>query len=157
LVPCALRRLLTFNTKVKEVLTLVRFHILTGRPLTILPELVRRISAYTRQDRVQRFKIGIINHPQRRYSQAYADEYDEMIVVYEMRPDQSTMYLGLKQISLNTIGRLLTIKWAVAVEQLGSRHIICMLSSFAIDWQMLTASASNLSVKGTACKLRLQS
>lgn len=42
----------------------------------------RRVSAYTREDVVSRFKIGITNNPQARFSKGYSAKYDEMIVLY---------------------------------------------------------------------------
>ncbi|MBI3481107.1 MAG: GIY-YIG nuclease family protein [Nitrosomonadales bacterium] len=62
---------------------MVSFDTTTGTPSQVRSTLLQRISAYTRQNRIRQFKIGITNHPDRRYSQAYADEYDEMIVIYE--------------------------------------------------------------------------
>ncbi len=62
---------------------MVSFDTTTGTPSQVLSTLLQRISAYTRHDRTRQFKIGITNHPERRYSQAYADKYDEMIVIYE--------------------------------------------------------------------------
>jgi hypothetical protein len=54
----------------------------TGRPSTAASTLRRRVSAYTRQDVVGRFKIGITNNPRRRFSNGYSADYDEMIVLY---------------------------------------------------------------------------
>jgi hypothetical protein len=57
--------------------------IITGKPQDVIPLILRKLSAYTRQDRVRRFKIGITNNPDRRFLQAYAGEYDEMILLYQ--------------------------------------------------------------------------
>lgn len=61
----------------------VVFDVVTGRPSEVLATLLRKLSAYTRRDRVRRFKIGITNDPHRRLSQAYSAEFDEMIVLYQ--------------------------------------------------------------------------
>jgi hypothetical protein len=55
----------------------------TGRPQEILSAIRRRISSFTRTGSVRKFKIGITNNPERRYQQAYANAYDEMLVLYE--------------------------------------------------------------------------
>jgi hypothetical protein len=55
----------------------------TGRPGVVAPSLRRRVSAYTRHDRARAFKIGITNHPERRFRQSYAGTYDDMIVIYQ--------------------------------------------------------------------------
>lgn len=61
----------------------VHFDPLTGAPGRVLSRLLRKLSAYTREDCVKNFKIGITNYPERRFSQAYARYYDEMIVLYQ--------------------------------------------------------------------------
>lgn len=63
--------------------TNVHFHLTTGRPSEVVGPLRRRLSGYTRQDRVRRFKIGITNDPRTRFFKGYANDYDEMIVLYE--------------------------------------------------------------------------
>lgn len=55
----------------------------TGHPNRIVSSLLRSISAYTRADRVSSFKIGITCNPENRFRQAYADNYDRMLVVYQ--------------------------------------------------------------------------
>lgn len=85
----------------KGVLAMVSFDASTGTPSQVLSELIRRISAYTRQDRARRFKIGITNHPDRRYSQAYADEYDKMIVIYKTTSINYVSQLEAKLIQHN--------------------------------------------------------
>jgi hypothetical protein len=60
----------------------VHFDLTTGRPADVASSLRRRVSAYTRDDRVNRFKIGITNNPRGRFSNGYARDYDQMIVVY---------------------------------------------------------------------------
>jgi hypothetical protein len=62
---------------------MIRFDYITGDPSLVRSDLIRRTSAYSRQDCTRRFKIGITNDPKRRYFQAYADAYDEMIVIYQ--------------------------------------------------------------------------
>lgn len=53
-----------------------------GRPQEVLSSLRRRISSFTRHGSVRKFKLGITNNPERRYRQAYARAYDEMLVLY---------------------------------------------------------------------------
>jgi hypothetical protein len=60
----------------------VHFDLTTGRPADVASTLRRRVSAYTRDDRVNRFKIGITSNPLGRFSNGYARDYDQMIVVY---------------------------------------------------------------------------
>jgi hypothetical protein len=60
----------------------VHFDVTTGRPAEVASTLRRRVSAYTREDRVSRFKIGITNNPRGRFSNGYARDYHEMIVLY---------------------------------------------------------------------------
>ena len=67
-------------TKLDE--DVVHFDLTTGRPADVASTLRRRVSAYTREDRVGRFKIGITNNPHSRFSNGYARDYDEMIVLY---------------------------------------------------------------------------
>jgi hypothetical protein len=54
----------------------------TGRPGNILPTILRRISAFTRCGKVDYFKIGITNNPERRWNESYKGFYDRMLVVY---------------------------------------------------------------------------
>ncbi len=61
----------------------VHFDTLTGSPGTVGSAVLRKLSAYTREDRVAGFKIGITNGPGRRFLERYACQYDEMIVVYQ--------------------------------------------------------------------------
>lgn len=60
----------------------VPFDLITARPSAVATSLRRRLSAYTRKDLVRGFKIGITNNPHARFSNAYARDYDEMIVLY---------------------------------------------------------------------------
>jgi len=62
----------------------IRREIETGWPSQT--NLQQRISAYTRADRVAKFKVGITNNPQARAAN-YGNAYDEMIVLYETRSD----------------------------------------------------------------------
>ena len=80
---------------------MVYFDITTGTPSQVLSSLIRRISAYTRRDRIEKFKIGITNAPERRYSQAYAGKYNEMIVVYETTSIDYVSHLEKKLINHN--------------------------------------------------------
>lgn len=61
---------------------IVHFDLTTGRPADVASTLKRRVSAYTKEDRVGRFKIGITNNPSGRFSSGYARDFDEMIVLY---------------------------------------------------------------------------
>lgn len=61
----------------------VHFDLTTGRPAAVATTLRRRLSAYTRRDLVRGFKIGITNDPRGRFSNGYARDYDEMIVLYK--------------------------------------------------------------------------
>ncbi len=54
----------------------------TGHLQKLLSVIVKRLSALTRKNKVQRFKIGITNNPRRRYLRKYARIYDEMLVLY---------------------------------------------------------------------------
>jgi hypothetical protein len=64
----------------------VRFQIESGWPSS-LDTFLRRISAYTRSDRVRRWKIGISAYPKRRAGQHNRSDirYDEMVVIYMTR------------------------------------------------------------------------
>jgi hypothetical protein len=55
----------------------------TGYPNQVLSTVCRRISAFTRKTKVCNFKIGITCNPERRWREAYANEYDNMLVVYQ--------------------------------------------------------------------------
>jgi hypothetical protein len=61
----------------------VSFDLITGRPSEVASTLRRRVSAYTREQLVRGFKIGITNNPYQRFSNGYARDYDEMIVLYK--------------------------------------------------------------------------
>jgi hypothetical protein len=60
----------------------VIYNFLTGHPQDIVSDVLRSISAYTREDRVTAFKIGITNNPERRFKEAYDHYYSKMAVVY---------------------------------------------------------------------------
>lgn len=64
------------------------FYYSTGRPDRILSTLLRRVSAYTRQTKVSKFKIGITCSPDRRWVEGYRHEYERMIVVYRTTSDK---------------------------------------------------------------------
>ncbi len=61
----------------------VYFDFVTGRPSSVASTLRRRVSAYTRSNLDRGFKIGITNNPSVRFSNGYADDYDEMVVLYK--------------------------------------------------------------------------
>jgi uncharacterized protein (DUF488 family) len=61
----------------------VVYNYYTGRPDEVVSDVLRSISAYTREDRVRFFKIGITNDPERRFQEAYAKHYDKMFAVYQ--------------------------------------------------------------------------
>ena len=58
------------------------FDSMTGRPSMVASTMRRRVSAYTREDLVRGFKIGITNNPNSRWSK-YRTNFDEMIVLYQ--------------------------------------------------------------------------
>ena len=60
----------------------IHFDPVTGRPSIVASTMRRRVSAYTREDVVRSFKIGITNNPRARWSK-YLANYDEMIVLYQ--------------------------------------------------------------------------
>jgi hypothetical protein len=60
----------------------VSYEHMTGTPASVAGSLRRRVSAYTRQDRVRAFKIGITTNPERRFVESYTGEYEKMVVVY---------------------------------------------------------------------------
>ena len=62
---------------------MVYYDLTTGRPETVMPTLRRRVSAFTRHDRVRVFKIGITANPERRFREAYANRFHEMRVLYQ--------------------------------------------------------------------------
>lgn len=61
----------------------VHYNFNTGSPNVILSTVRRRVSAFTRANRVCNFKIGITNNPERRWREAHKPVYDEMLVVYQ--------------------------------------------------------------------------
>jgi hypothetical protein len=60
----------------------VFYDIMTGHPSVIANTMRRRVSSLTRQHLIADFKIGITNNPEKRWH-VYADEYDQMMVLYE--------------------------------------------------------------------------
>jgi hypothetical protein len=63
----------------------VDYNYSTGRPREIVSDVLRSIGAYTRQDRVRGFKIGITGNPERRFREEYAHAYHKMAVVYRSK------------------------------------------------------------------------
>jgi hypothetical protein len=61
----------------------VIYNYCTGKPSAVVSDVLRSISAYTREDRVRFFKIGITNDPDRRFQEAYPKHYDKMFAVYQ--------------------------------------------------------------------------
>lgn len=61
----------------------VIYNYFTGHPQNVVSDVLRSISAYTREDRVTAFKIGITNNPERRFKEAYDHYYSKMAVVYK--------------------------------------------------------------------------
>ena len=53
----------------------------SGKPEHVVSTILRKISAHTRETLVSGFRIGITNHPRRRFDRHKRD-YDEMIVIY---------------------------------------------------------------------------
>ncbi len=64
----------------------LRYEIVRGWP-SRLDTFLRRISAYTRSDRVRRWKVGISAYPEKRAGQHVRSgaRYDEMVVIYMTR------------------------------------------------------------------------
>lgn len=60
----------------------VYYNYVTGWPGEVVSTVLRKISAYTRTNKVRYFKIGITVDPERRFDEEYKYNYDEMIVVY---------------------------------------------------------------------------
>jgi hypothetical protein len=61
----------------------VNYNYIAGRPQEVVSDILRSIGAYTREDRVRGFKIGITGDPERRFREEYAHAYHKMAVVYE--------------------------------------------------------------------------
>ena len=59
----------------------VYFALITGKPSMVASTLRRRVSAYTRENLGRRFKIGITNDPDARFSK-YGAAYHELVVLY---------------------------------------------------------------------------
>jgi hypothetical protein len=66
---------------------------LTGSPRDLVSGISRKISAYSRSDRVRWFKIGITNNPEVRFWRAHIKYYDKMIVVYRSQSINSVSEL----------------------------------------------------------------
>ena len=72
-----------YTTKNMSVLVNgVFYDAMTGHPAVIASTMRRRVSSLTRRHLIDDFKIGITNNPEKRWL-AYADEYDQMMVLYE--------------------------------------------------------------------------
>ena len=88
----------------------MHFDVTTGRPSEVASTLRRRVSAYTRKELVQGFKIGITNNPRGRFSNGYARDYDEMVVLYRSSSLDSVSQVECdliehnKEITKNRIG-----------------------------------------------------
>jgi hypothetical protein len=76
----------------------VHFDFETGRPSTVVSSLRRRVSAYTRENIVRGFKIGITNDPRVRFSKKDYSSYQEMIVLY-----RSSSHASVKQVERDLI------------------------------------------------------
>jgi hypothetical protein len=76
------RELDYFNRKGGRLYMSVYDDSVRGRPEYVLPLVRRKLSAYTRVDKVSSFKIGITNNPLRRFRQVYAGLYNKMVVLY---------------------------------------------------------------------------
>ncbi len=73
----------------------------TGRPNEVVSHVLRRISAFTRSNKVRYFKIGITNHPRRRFNEEYKKSYDEMIVLYKSKSIASVSQLEVELVRHN--------------------------------------------------------
>jgi Meiotically up-regulated gene 113 len=60
----------------------VIYNCVTGRPDDVVSQVLRKISAYTRKDRVRYFKIGKTSNPEQRFRNEHSKNYDKMAVVY---------------------------------------------------------------------------
>jgi hypothetical protein len=74
---------------------------ITGRPHEVASPVIRKISAYTRSNKVRYFKIGITNHPRRRFNEEYKKSYDEMIVLYKSKSIASVSQLEVDLVRHN--------------------------------------------------------
>lgn len=81
----------------------VYYNYSTGNPRIILPEIIRRVSAYTRISNVRNFKIGITNNPDRRWSEEHSFSYDEMLVVYMSSSIENVSWLEFELINHNEL------------------------------------------------------
>ena len=54
----------------------------TGWPSSVASPIRRKLGGYTRDSKVRRFKIGLTNNPERRFSVGYSTSFDELIVLY---------------------------------------------------------------------------
>src|SRR6266699_6748444 len=72
-----------------------------GRPNACASMVLRRLSAYTRRDRVKQFKIGMTNDPERRFRTAYARNYHEMVVLYETSSIENVSVLEAELVEHN--------------------------------------------------------
>jgi hypothetical protein len=79
----------------------VFYDIVTGRPGDVVSSVLRSLSGYTRIDRTRWFKIGITNNPERRWREAYAENYDEMIVLYQSSSITSVSHLEIELVEHN--------------------------------------------------------
>ncbi len=79
----------------------VVYDFVTGRPPDIATDVLRSLSAFTRHDRVRYFKIGITSNPERRFKEAYAKSYDEMIVLYRSTSIHSVSQLEIELVRHN--------------------------------------------------------
>ena len=80
----------------------VIFNCSTGHPKEVVSDVLRSISAYTRRDRVNGFKIGISCDPKRRFRDAYAESYSKMVVVYRSKSINNVSELECELIEHNS-------------------------------------------------------
>jgi len=68
--------------RAKKMADNVYYNFVTGWPNEVASTVLRKISAYTRSNKVRYFKIGITVDPERRFDEEHKYNYDEMAVVY---------------------------------------------------------------------------
>ena len=71
----------------------------TGHPDQVIPNLRRRVSAYTRQS-VYEFKVGYTHDPRQR-AISYGDAYDQMVVLYKSTSDRNARQVERALIEYN--------------------------------------------------------
>lgn len=79
----------------------VIYNYVTGRPDEVVSDVLRSLSAYTRADRVDYFKIGLTSNPERRFQEEYSKRYDKMVVLYQTSSINNVSQLEIELIQHN--------------------------------------------------------